>query len=169
MATEVQLGPFTVSSCLMSSPASLMEDDECAIEEYEPESIILSDMDIGNLIRAASTFLSITGPKLGPQTRLSTNDPQFELLRDLNRIATMFVTKAKADVAAVAIVQSSTNYTLIEHSVPDPTEAETLIVAKNSAGTQSTTKRGRILPPIPVAPTAQKKFGISWLVPFLKG
>jgi len=78
-------------------------DDENVIDDTPEEQVQLSLTESKRLIRVATTFLSITSPRPGQPSRLPTSDPAHDVLTDLNRIATLFVTKAKADVAAILI------------------------------------------------------------------
>ncbi|KAF8431990.1 hypothetical protein BGX38DRAFT_1277036 [Terfezia claveryi] len=111
-------------------------------------------------IRAATTFLSITNPRPGQPSRIPTSDPAHDALTDLNRTATLFVTKAKADVAAIVISHKGGSGV---QAVGTVTEIDQVLATKNS-----TAKGQKLLPPTISRPSSHNRFGLDWLKAFLK-
>ena len=132
-------------------------DDENAIADTPEEQVQLSLTESKRLIRAATTFLSITNPRPGKPSRLPTSDPA---LTDLNCIATLFVTKAKVDVAAILI--SYKGGTGVQ-AVGTVAEIDQVLATKNS-----TAKGQKLLPPTISPPSSHNRFELDWLKAFLK-
>lgn len=133
-------------------------DDDCAIDDTPSEHLQPSLAESKRLIRAATTFLSILNPRPGQPSRLLTSDPDHNTISNLNCIATLFVSKAKADVAAVAISQRNSGVQAVT-----VVEVDQILATKNSAR-----KSQKLITPTisPVSP--HKRFGLDWLKPFLK-
>jgi len=77
-----------------------------AVEEFPPSAMSLEKME--SLIRAATCFLSIAQPQLAPTSRYGSEDPWYPVLAKMDRLAVLFVTQDKADVSAIAVLESST-------------------------------------------------------------
>jgi hypothetical protein len=156
--------------------------DDCAIEDSDENPLpALSIEELGMLIRSATTFLSITDQRLSrPGARSSSDFPNTRTLRLADRLATLFVCKNKAEVAAVAFsyhAQGAVVYSVSEtHSYDDNDDdglpsIEQVFCVKNSKGInkkEDDDGNQRIQPPYKAQASPGKPYGEKWISNYLK-
>lgn len=111
------------------------------------------------LIRSASTLLSIITPQLAESSGLNVDDPMCRLICRMDRVATLMLSRDKADVSAVVHKRSSVGTTLVGISNED--QIEGIFSVKNSTG-KSSGPSG--CPPIFKTISAADKVGKDWLL-----
>ena len=144
----------------------------------EPAEQGLEEM--GMLIRAASSFLAITDSFTEAKAHFGRTDPDYKALINLNRIATLFITKDTAEVAAVMSAthqggtqvfgvgapssnSESQNITTAANIETNRSGYSDFYVTKNSVGNDMD-RTGRIPPPVLLPSTVSKDDGICTII-----
>jgi hypothetical protein len=152
------------------------------INEAGSADSTLSIEQLGMLIRSATTFLSITEQQLSRPSVDSSSDENTRTHRMADRLATLFVCKEKADVAAVMFsrrAEDSVVFSLSQTSSYDDSSKESVgdelpkieqvFLVKNSKGrTEDSQGDKKIKPPFKARPSAGKAYGENWIPSFLK-
>lgn len=131
-------------------------------QEVGQESLTVAHLDM--LIRSGSTFLSIVSPQQSAKSSMRKDHRDYKSLRQLDRIATLFVTKERAQVSPAMVKQLPDSVILY---VTDPIpqfDIQEIYSISNSKGNDV---EEDIRPPVVGKTYTKDIFEDTWLEHFL--